>query len=471
MYRRAKQTWAKHLDFALWDIVVLALAYYVACVLRFDMRGVEYDKILIFRLALILIFIYFCTAMLGRAYKNIIHRNRYQELGAVILQMIFAYAVFAIYLYLTQEAQSFSRLVYAWSACISFIFIYGERIIWKRILRVRRLNDKKLPQLILIVETNTLENSVRGVLKKRYNDYFVAGIIIMDCNMKGNTYKGIPIVANKDDYKSFITTEVIDRVVIDIQDRKSTIELAEYLLDAGISVHIALWGNGLKLPNKTIEKLGTYMVLTASNSVADAWQLVCKRGLDIIGSIVGLTITGVLFLFLAPQIKKADPGPVFFAQERIGQNGRKFKLYKFRSMYVDAEKRKQEILDKNEMNGPMFKIKEDPRILPGIGKIMRNYSLDEFPQFWNVLKGDMSLVGTRPPTKKEFEKYDSHQKGRLSFKPGITGLWQISGRSKITNFEEIVQLDNKYIRSWNLRLDIKILLKTIKVVFNRDGAM
>ena len=148
-----------------------------------------------------------------------------------------------------------------------------------------------------------------------------------------------------------------------------------------------------------------------------------------------------------------------------------FMICKFRSMYLDAEARKSELMKDNEMKGLMFKMENDPRILPGIGHKLRDSSLDEFPQFWNVLKGDMSLVGTRPPTVDEFRQYDAHHKMRLSFKPGITGLWQISGRSNIREFEEIVRLDNEYINRWSLKLDIKILFKTIGVVLHKDGSM
>jgi lipopolysaccharide/colanic/teichoic acid biosynthesis glycosyltransferase len=192
--------------------------------------------------------------------------------------------------------------------------------------------------------------------------------------------------------------------------------------------------------------------------------------MDIVGSLIGLLITGILYLFIAPRIRRADPGPVFFSQTRIGKNGRPFQIYKFRSMYLDAEKRKKELMAENEMQGLMFKMEHDPRILPGIGEKIRSRSLDEFPQFLNVLKGDMSLVGTRPPTLEEFRQYDAHHKMRLSFKPGITGLWQVSGRSTITDFEKIVALDNEYIKKWNLRLDIRILFKTVGVVISKQGA-
>lgn len=147
----------------------------------------------------------------------------------------------------------------------------------------------------------------------------------------------------------------------------------------------------------------------------------------------------------------------------MGKNGRKFKMYKFRSMYADAEERKKDLMDQNKMSGLMFKMDDDPRITP-IGKFMRKWSLDEFPQFINVFKGDMSLVGTRPPTVDEYERYAGHHKSRLAMKPGVTGMWQVSGRNDITDFEEVVRLDNEYIKNFSITLDMKIIVRTIAAV-------
>ena len=184
---------------------------------------------------------------------------------------------------------------------------------------------------------------------------------------------------------------------------------------------------------------------------------------------MGLMITAVVTIILGPLIKLESPGPLFFSQKRVGRNGRIFKIYKFRSMYADAEERKKELMDQNEMDGLMFKMTDDPRITK-IGKFIRKTSLDELPQFWNVLKGDMSLVGTRPPTVDEFEQYEGYHKRRLSMTPGLTGVWQVSGRSDITDFEEIVSMDVEYITNWSLKRDIEIILKTVQVVLHSDGA-
>lgn len=229
--------------------------------------------------------------------------------------------------------------------------------------------------------------------------------------------------------------------------------------------------------------MGQHTVLTTSISYATPVQQFIKRLMDLAGGLTGCLITGILLIFLGPVIYISSPGPIFFKQERIGRNGKRFKIYKFRSMYMDAEERKQELMKQNRHgDGLMFKMEADPRIIgckmlpdgtikKGVGNFIRDYSLDEFPQFFNVLKGDMSLVGTRPPTVDEWERYEPHHRARMAVRPGITGLWQVSGRSRITDFEEVVKLDTKYITEWSMGMDLKILIKTVKVVFGKEGAM
>ncbi len=194
-----------------------------------------------------------------------------------------------------------------------------------------------------------------------------------------------------------------------------------------------------------------------------------KRLMDIVGSLVGLLITAIIFPFIAIAIKLDSRGPIFFGQIRCSQMGKRFKMWKFRSMVTDAEARKH--LVANEAEGAIFKAKNDPRITR-VGRILRKTSLDELPQFWNVLKGEMSLVGTRPPTPDEVEKYEILQWQRLDIKPGMTGEWQVNGRSSVKNFEDIVQLDLKYQENWSLMYDIQLIFKTIWVIFNKNsGAM
>ncbi len=194
-----------------------------------------------------------------------------------------------------------------------------------------------------------------------------------------------------------------------------------------------------------------------------------KRLIDIVGAIVGLGITGILSVPIIIAIKRDSSGPIFFAQVRCGWMGKKFRMWKFRSMTADAEQRKHEVL--NEADGPIFKNINDPRITK-VGRFLRRTSLDELPQFWNVLKGDMSLVGTRPPTPDEVERYEVPQWQRLDVKPGMTGEWQVNGRSQVKDFEDIIRLDLQYQENWSLMYDLKLIIKTIMILFNKNsGAM
>ena len=185
-------------------------------------------------------------------------------------------------------------------------------------------------------------------------------------------------------------------------------------------------------------------------------------------SSIGLIITGIMFPIIAIAIKLESPGSVLFAQPRVGMNGRRFIAFKFRSMNQDAEGKKHELIDLNTRCGPIFKIEDDPRIT-GVGKILRRTSLDEFPQFWNVLKGEMSIVGSRPPTCDEVSEYQEWHYRRVSIRPGITGLWQVNGRNSLKDFDEIAKMDLAYIDNWSSWLDFKIMLKTIWVVFRCTG--
>lgn len=194
-----------------------------------------------------------------------------------------------------------------------------------------------------------------------------------------------------------------------------------------------------------------------------------KRLMDIVGGFIGLVLTALITPFVALAIKLESPGPVFFSQVRIGKNGRRFKIYKFRSMYVDAEERKKELEAQNELSGPMFKMENDPRITK-VGKFIRKTSIDETPQFYNILIGQMSLVGTRPPTEDEFEQYSMYYRRRLSITPGLTGMWQVNGRSEVTDFDDVVKYDLEYIDNWSLGLDVKLILKTFTSVLFHKGA-
>jgi exopolysaccharide biosynthesis polyprenyl glycosylphosphotransferase len=217
-----------------------------------------------------------------------------------------------------------------------------------------------------------------------------------------------------------------------------------------------------------IDALNDVPLIGVKDVALRGFNLFVKRMLDIALAIVVLAVASIPMLFIALLIKLTSPGPVLFRQSRVGKNGEPFVCYKFRTMYKDAEERKEELRTHNEADGPMFKMKNDPR-RTSIGKVLRRTSLDELPNLFNILPGEMSWVGPRPPTPDEVEKYNDWHRKRLEVTPGLTGLWQVSGRSDLT-FEEMVKLDLYYAENWSLALDTKIILKTIPAVLKREGA-
>lgn len=360
------------------------------------------------------------------------------------------------------------------------VFLIADSVIVfivHRILSMYRYNiypkKNNSRKVFLVAERKDIERVLDRINWDSSWDGMVIGIAILDENLKGTSIKEIPVVADMSNMVEFTKESVVDEVIIatglnsyiaDLQD------IIRSFQNMGIPVSVNIPAFQLDIPcDKRLSKIGGLSVITFTKTVYDYRYIIAKRLIDIVGSIVGLVVTAIASIFIIPAIKLESPGPAIFAQNRVGKNGRIFKFYKFRSMYVDAEERKMELMKLNEMKGPMFKIKNDPRIT-NVGKFLRKTSLDELPQFFNVLKGDMSLVGTRPPTVKEYQQYEPYQKGRLASKPGITGLWQVSGRSDITDFEEVVKLDLQYIDNWSIGLDIKILFKTIMVVFAHNGA-
>ena len=249
-----------------------------------------------------------------------------------------------------------------------------------------------------------------------------------------------------------------------------TQKYVDLCIEMGVTVRLVVDFYKRRRANSYVSSVGTYPVITYHTIILNTYEQFIKRVMDIIGGMIGIIVFSPIMLVTAIAIKLDSPGPVLFKQTRVGQNGRHFKIYKFRSMYIDAEERKKELMAQNEIaGGVMFKMKDDPRITR-VGKVIRKLSIDELPQFFNIVGGTMSLVGTRPPTLDEVEKYQTKQCRRISIKPGLTGVWQVSGRSNVTDFEEIVRMDVEYIDNWSLLLDIKILFKTVIVLLKHEDA-
>ena len=482
MYRKKGRGWTKHVDFMLLDVLCLQLAFIVSYIFRFGADNPYTDND--YRtLAIAFLFIDFFVEIVSDSFKNVLKRGYFDEFIATCKHVVLVELVATFYLFTTQMGSVYSRISYYIMVPVYIVIAYTARLLWKRVLQKQEFNSEK-KSLLIIAPEMILRETLQAVSQNRLG-YSKIMAVSLDTDLKGKVICGIPVVADKKNVIEFTCGEWVDEVFIPpCEENEYPDNLVEAFMEMGITVHTGITRTGsLPASHQQVEKIGAYTVITTSMNYADSSKLLVKRLMDIAGGLAGCLITLVITIIFGPLIYISSPGPIFFAQERIGRNGRKFKMYKFRSMYMDAEERKKELMAQNKISdGLMFKMDFDPRIIgnkilpdgrkkTGIGQFIRKTSLDEFPQFFNIFKGDMSLVGTRPPTLDEWEQYEPHHRARMAFRPGLTGMWQVSGRSNITDFEEVVKLDTKYINEWSLRLDVKILFQTVLSVFKSDGAM
>lgn len=482
MYRKKGRGWTKHIDFMLLDVLCMQIAFIVSYIWRFGLGNPYIDKD--YRiLAVVFLFIDFFVEIVSDAFKNVLKRGYLDEFIFTCKHVALVEIITTFFLFTTQMGEIYSRMSYFIMIPIYILVSYSGRVVLKKTIKKRGFVSSK-KSLFVIAPEKFLEETLHG-LKENGFGYTHIVAAATDADLKDKTICEIPIVANHDGIVDYACEEWVDEVLIPpCAESEYPYEMADIFLEMGIAIHRGITKNKAMAGSfNHIEKIGDYTVITASMNYASTTQLLAKRGMDMLGGLVGCIITLIVTIFVGPAIYIASPGPIFFAQERIGRNGRKFKMYKFRSMYMDAEERKKELMAQNKVSdGMMFKMDFDPRIIgnkilpdgtkkTGIGQFIRKTSIDELPQFWNILKGDMSLVGTRPPTLDEWEKYEPHHRARMSFRPGLTGLWQVSGRSNITDFEEVVRLDTQYIGEWSVKGDLKIIFQTIVGVLKNEGAM
>ena len=505
MYKRSSENWTKHLDFILLDAVCLVmslfLAYYAYYYYMYHRLFNLFTDDLYRSFLIFLILIDVFISVLLNTMHHVMHRGYFIEFSQTIKQVLLVFGVEVLLLFVMKWSGTYSRVILSLTALFHLILSYSTRLLWKRAVRIYSGQREKRSMILVCAERD-----VETVLARRNSEDEAqfSGIVLTDRNATGETVSGLPVVASLSDAAQYICREWVDEVFLYtdmagldlLQNMESETENGQKieleqgtvtaLVDAcrqmAVPIHIRVPLGGHK-GRSFVEIVNGFNVITMTANYASPLQLFLKRLMDLLGGLIGSVFALLIVLIFGPVIRKKSPGSVLFKQERIGQNGKHFRIYKIRTMYLDAEERKSEFLDQNRVeDGMMFKLDFDPRIIgneilpdgtkkTGIGEWLRVHSLDEFPQFWNVLIGNMSLVGTRPPTIDEWEKYAYHHRARLSFKPGITGMWQVSGRSEITDFEEVVRLDTEYIEHWDLGLDLRILLKTITAVFRRDGAL
>lgn len=332
-----------------------------------------------------------------------------------------------------------------------------------RLLEVGRPDSK--PRVVVAGGGEQLAEVCRA-LQLHPEREFVGAILLSDVEPP----LGVRRLGDLKDAETILRGEVVDEVVFVIpgthlQEVEQAFSAAE---DLGLTTKLSLGFLPATRSRIDYEEVAGTPFLSFSSAPTHPIAHAAKRAFDLVVSVLALVLTAPLFLLIAVAIRLDSPGPIFFGQERSGLNGRRFKLWKFRSMVVDAEAHLERLREANEMSGPVFKMSHDPRVTR-VGRILRKTSLDELPQFWNVLLGQMSVVGPRPPLPTEVAQYERWHRRRLSVKPGITCTWQVSGRNEI-DFEDWMQLDLAYIDQWSLWLDVKILARTIPAVLFGRGA-
>ena len=440
------------------DVLLLCAAFGMAYVWRSHLGNVgpvsRYLSLFYFSIPLILFFFY-RHGLYGEIRFDSMARIAWKTLLSLTLSAIASSAI----LYLS-HAGYFSRLLFGYYFLVASVLLLTEKLCLKLIQNYWRSRGYNIRNVLVIGAGKKLE-LLLDIIKERPE----WGLhIVQVC-----AYNHLQL----EEIQDILEQEVVDEVylafsrsshgVCDIGKLLGMIERFGKVIKVIINLD-----EEFQISHLDFCRFGDMPALAFYSKTLDPDQLLIKRIMDLAGSFIGLLFTLAVLPFIALAIKLDSPGPIFFSQIRVGLNGRKFKLFKFRSMYTDAESRKGEFLAKNIHQGPIFKLENDPRITR-VGHFLRRTSLDELPQFWNVLKGDMSLVGTRPPTPDEVEQYQAWHYRRISIRPGMTGLWQISGRNKVRNFDRIVEMDLRYISKWTIWLDLKILLKTLWIVWQPSG--
>ena len=452
------------------DVSIILFSYCLASCIRFGMGGLGF-KNLIWILLISSLVIPACFTIQG------LYNFRYKTFGQALNRIMIAHCINLMVVALISymwNIRHFSRFFMITFILVS-ISIHSLSRLWiKGILNHFRLRGYNYRRTLIVGISDTAHRIILGIEKNAHWGLRIIGIIKEggeDDSYFLSIFKKYPILGKFKDLKTILLSEAVDNVIF-CPHKKTITDLKSIILDIesmGISSHVAIPNPAVKISTTFLGTIDGIPLITYHPLKLTPFDIMIKNLVDTIGGIIGCFILFIMYPVIGLAIKLESPGLVLFKQKRMGENGRIFTLYKFRSMYQDAEEHKKELLKKNQLEGAVFKIKDDPRITV-VGRFLRKFSLDEWPQFINVLKREMSLVGTRPPTLGEVEKYDMWHKRRLSMKPGLTGLWQVNGRNTITNFDEIVKLDLKYIDNWSLLYDFYILGKTVFVALQRKGA-
>lgn len=461
--------------YGLWfaDLISIGVSFILATYIRFGNFRDMGDKEIHFQVCLV--FLLFCTiySFFIDWNRNFLKRSLWKEAYVIVQYNAIMILVTQTIMYFLKWADVFSRFVMIYFFMINVLMSFLLHIAIKKAMKIHYQSDLSKIKVLVITQKLMSTEVVEKLQQQLDINFQIVGIVFTDGekDQESQQLQGIPVMEMSTDFLEKATLMALDEVFIYAPDlpQKKVQTMVNGFDEMGVNSHYCLELPGTQSERSKIENFGGFSVITYTRFQSSYKRLLIKRVMDIAGGIIGMLITLIFFPFVALAIKMDSPGPVLFSQVRIGRNGRRFKIYKFRSMYLDAEERKKELEEQNEIQGLMFKIENDPRITK-VGRLIRKTSIDELPQFYNVIKGDMSLVGTRPPTADEFEKYNQYYRRRISMTPGLTGLWQVSGRSEVEDFDDVVKYDLQYIDNWSLTLDMKILLRTVWVVIAGRGS-
>lgn len=401
-----------------------------------------------------------------RLYGSFRFRNFFQEAATIaVINGVGILGVGAV-LYIARLTD-FSRMVLGFFYVFSVGLVLAKRLVFRSILRHSRSLGYVRRNLLVVGEGKFAERYIRYVKENVRHGYQLVGYVSAQTHPEyGETRLG-----GYDDFSALLSGQRVDQVVFALSGT-DTDRLGGMIAACGrygAKASVIPQYNDFIPATPTVEAAGNLKLLNVRSTPdkGPLWAFV-KRAMDLTGATVGLVLASPIMLVTAIAVKRCDGGPAIFAQERVGKNGVHFKMYKFRSMYMDAEERLAELQKYNQVDGPAFKMENDPRVTP-VGSFIRKTSIDELPQLWNVLKGEMSIVGPRPPLPREVAQYTDWDWGRLAVKPGLTCYWQVSGRSDV-GFEDWMRLDLKYVEEQGFLTDMKILFKTVGVVLRGDGA-
>lgn len=445
------------------DIVLIAIGFSWAI----DLYRLEHvlnrawpDNFLMF-------FIYLLTWIIGSNVYKVYQSRRFMSAGRELKQMVkahcFAFATSMVIINLYSPILLRNRFFFYFGALVVTL-ILGTHMAVRLILQAWRKIGRN-PRYVLILGGGTAaELYLEKVKKNPQLGYKVIGYIAPTKNgLK------IPYLGDYSNLESILRMNIVDLTVVTALITDEGVQEAIGVLDImGKTVAVLLDDIVTKVTRSRPIDFGGLSMVVYDSHPRRPWDELGKRVMDILLSGAGLIILSPVLLLVALVIKGTSKGPVIFAQERVGLNGRPFQMYKFRSMVVNAEELKERLAHLNEMSGPVFKISNDPRVTT-VGRFIRITSIDELPQLFNVFRGDMSLVGPRPPLPEEVNLYDPKHRKRLAVRPGITCIWQISGRNQV-DFEEWMEMDAEYVERWSLWLDLGILARTVPVVLGRKGA-